>query len=116
MWSISVACRACLRRCARCCVCGWHTSTSRPGLTLPIALPLVTAAGYDPVWFGIFIIMTIEMAQISPPVGFNLFVLESLTGEPIGRISAYAFPFFLLTLALTVLIAVFPELVLFPLK
>lgn len=85
-------------------------------MTLPIALPLVTAAGYDPIWFGIFIIMTIEMAQISPPVGFNLFVLESLTGEPIGRISAYAFPFFLLTLALTVLIAIFPDLVLFPIS
>lgn len=85
-------------------------------MTLPIALPLVIAAGYDPIWFGIFVIMTIEMAQISPPVGFNLFVLESLTGEPIGRISAYAFPFFLITLALTVLIAVFPDLVLFPIS
>lgn len=85
-------------------------------MTLPIALPLVTAAGYDPIWFGIFVIMTIEMAQISPPVGFNLFVLETLTGEPIGRISAYAFPFFLITLAMTVAIAVFPDIVLFPIS
>ena len=83
-------------------------------MTLPITLPLVMAAGYDPIWFGVFIVLTIEMAQITPPVGFNLFVLESLTREPLARIAAYAFPFFLITLGLTILIAVFPQLVLFP--
>jgi tripartite ATP-independent transporter DctM subunit len=85
-------------------------------MTLPITLPLVLAAGYDPIWFGIFIVLTIEMAQITPPVGFNLFVIESLTKEPLGRIAAYAFPFFIITLALTLAITVFPDLVLFAVR
>ena len=82
-------------------------------MTLPITLPLVIAAGYDPIWFGVFLVLAVEMAQITPPVGFNLFVLESLTGEPIGRIARYAFPFFMITMTVTVLIAIFPEIVLF---
>lgn len=85
-------------------------------MTLPITLPLVMAAGFDPIWFGIFLILTIEMAQITPPIGFNLFVLESLTGEPIARIAGYALPFFLITLALTIVIAIFPDLVLFAVR
>ena len=82
-------------------------------MTLPITLPLVVAAGYDPIWFGVFLILVVEMAQITPPIGFNLFVLESMTGEPIGRIAGYAFPFFIITMAVTILIAAFPDLVLF---
>ncbi len=85
-------------------------------MTLPITLPLVVAAGYDPVWFGIFLVLAVEMAQITPPVGFNLFVLESLTNEPIGRIARYAFPFFLITMGVTVLIALFPQIVLFAVR
>ena len=50
-------------------------------LTLPIVLPLVQAAGYDKVWFGVFLTLTIEMAQVSPPVAFNLFVIQNLTGD-----------------------------------
>lgn len=83
-------------------------------MTLPITLPLVVAAGYDPIWFGVFLILVVEMAQITPPIGFNLFVLESMTGEPIGRIAGYAFPFFMITMTVTVLIAIFPGLVFIP--
>jgi C4-dicarboxylate transporter, DctM subunit len=50
-------------------------------LTLPIVLPVVLAAGFDKVWFGVFLILTIEMAQVSPPVAFNLFVIQNLTGD-----------------------------------
>lgn len=56
-------------------------------MTLPIALPLVLEAGFDKIWFGIFLVIVVEMAQITPPVGFNLFVIQGLTGEKIGRIA-----------------------------
>jgi C4-dicarboxylate transporter, DctM subunit len=83
-------------------------------MTLPITLPLVVAAGYDPIWFGVFLILVVEMAQITPPIGFNLFVLESMTGESIGRIAGYAFPFFMITMTVTILIVIFPGLVFIP--
>ena len=81
-------------------------------MTLPVTLPLVVAAGYDPVWFGIFLIITVEMAQITPPIGFNLFVIKSLTGMPIGRLAVAAAPFCGLMVALVFLILAFPEIVL----
>ena len=65
-------------------------------MTLPIALPMVTAAGFDPIWFGIYLILMVEVSQITPPVGFNLFVIQGLTGEPIVQIARYALPFFFL--------------------
>ena len=67
-------------------------------MTLPITLPLVTAAGYDPLWFGIFIVFVVEMAQITPPVGFNLFVLQGLTGRNILYVAKAGLPFFFLLL------------------
>ncbi|MFN4061301.1 MAG: TRAP transporter large permease [Paracoccus hibiscisoli] len=81
-------------------------------MSLPITLPLVAAAGIDPVWFGIFLIVTIELGQVTPPVGFNLFVLQGMTGEPVGRIALYAFPFFCLMLLGIALLAMFPQIVL----
>lgn len=57
-------------------------------MALPVTLPLAVAAGFDPVWFGIFLIITIEMARITPPIGLNLFVIQGLTGENIFRIAA----------------------------
>lgn len=80
-------------------------------MTLPIALPLVTAAGFDPIWFGIFIVVVVEMSQITPPVGFNLFIVQELTGESVGRIARAAFPFFLIIAALVALITGFPGIV-----
>ncbi len=82
-------------------------------MTLPITLPLVLAAGFDKVWFGVFIVIVVEMAQITPPVGFNLFVIQGLTGESIGRVARAAIPFFLIMCAVAVLIALVPEIVTF---
>lgn len=82
-------------------------------MTLPIALPLVVGAGYDPVWFGVFLIVVVEMAQITPPVGMNIFVIQGLTGEKLGTVVRAAFPFFLMMVAFAFLIAVFPGIVTF---
>jgi C4-dicarboxylate transporter DctM subunit len=82
-------------------------------MTLPIALPMVTAAGFDPIWFGIYLILMVEVSQITPPVGFNLFVIQGLTGEPIIKIAKYALPFFFLMLLTTAIITLFPEIALF---
>ena len=82
-------------------------------MTLPIALPMVTAAGFDPIWFGIYLILMVEVSQITPPVGFNLFVIQGLTQEPIVRIARYAFPFFVLMLLTTAILTIFPEIALF---
>jgi tripartite ATP-independent transporter DctM subunit len=77
-------------------------------ITLPIVLPLVVTAGFDPIWFGIFVVITVEMAQVTPPVGFNLFVVQNLTGENISAIAWAAFPFFLLMAAFALALALFP--------
>ncbi|WP_420006325.1 TRAP transporter large permease [Arenibacterium sp. LLYu02] len=77
-------------------------------LTSSVMLPMVEAAGIDLVWFGIFLVILIEAAQITPPVGFNLFVLQGITGENILTIARAALPFFLLLVLLLVLITVFP--------
>lgn len=82
-------------------------------MTLPVTLPLATGVGFDAVWFGIFLIITVEMAQVTPPVGFNLFVIQSLTQEPLGRLAIAAAPFCLIMVAFVALIALVPELVLF---
>ncbi len=82
-------------------------------MTLPIALPMVTAAGFDPIWFGIYLILMVELSQITPPVGFNLFVIQGLTREPITRVAGYAFPFFLLMVLTTAIITLFPGIVLY---
>ena len=82
-------------------------------MTLPIILPLVEQAGFDKIWFGIFLVVVVEMAQITPPIGFNLFVLQTLTKDQVHRIALYALPFFLILLCFAVLIAVAPEIVTF---
>ena len=80
-------------------------------MTIPITLPLVLQAGYDKIWFGIFMILMVEMAQITPPVGFNLFVIQGITGQDIGSITKATIPFFLIMAGFTLLIAFFPEIV-----
>jgi tripartite ATP-independent transporter DctM subunit len=80
-------------------------------MTLPVTLPLAVGAGFDPIWFGVFLIITIEMAQITPPVGFNLFVIQSLTREGIFRIAAWAWPFCVIMMVFTLAITVFPGIV-----
>ena len=81
-------------------------------MTMPISYPLVVQAGFDPVWFGVFLVLVIEMGLITPPIGFNLFVLRGITGHSIGRIAWGAFPFFLLMIVVAVILAVFPGLAL----
>ncbi|MEC8961581.1 MAG: TRAP transporter large permease subunit [Pseudomonadota bacterium] len=81
-------------------------------MSLPITLPLIIAAGYDPIWFGIFLVITVELAQVTPPVGFNLFVLQALSGKPIERVAVAAFPFFLLLASTAVLLVIFPQIAL----
>ncbi len=81
-------------------------------MTLPISLPLVIGAGFDPIWFGVFLILMVELSQITPPVGFNLFVIQGLTNESIGTIAKAAFPFFILMLLTTVILTLFPQIAL----
>lgn len=81
-------------------------------MSLPITLPLIVAAGFDPIWFGIFLILMAELAQITPPVGFNLFILQDLTKASITRIIVACVPFFFLMCLGVALITAFPEIVL----
>ena len=81
-------------------------------LTSSVMLPMVQTAGVDLIWFGIFITILIEAAQITPPVGFNLFVMQSVTGANILTVAKATFPFFLLLMGLLTLITVWPDIVL----
>ncbi|MEZ5815473.1 MAG: TRAP transporter large permease subunit [Hyphomicrobiaceae bacterium] len=81
-------------------------------MTLPIVMPIVLNAGYDPIWFGIFLVLVVEMSQVTPPVGFNLFVIQSLTGESLGSIARMTLPFLGILVMFTVLLAIFPEIAL----
>lgn len=81
-------------------------------MTLPLTLPLIVSVGVDPLWFGIYLVVMVEVGLITPPVGLNLFVLQSITGEDLQRISSAAVPFFLLLLFAAFLLAVFPGIVL----
>jgi C4-dicarboxylate transporter DctM subunit len=81
-------------------------------LTTSVIMPAVQAAGIDLLWFGIFIVLVVEMAQITPPVGFNLFVVQSLTGKDIFRVAKDSLPFFFLMVVATALITMFPQIVL----
>jgi len=80
-------------------------------MTLPIVLPIVVFAGFDPLWFGIFLVFMVELSQITPPVGFSLFVIQSISGEKIEYILKATLPFFILMVVAVFLITVFPEIV-----
>ena len=80
-------------------------------LTLSVVLPIVQAAGIDPLWFGIFLVITVDTAQITPPVGFNLFVLQSMTGKQITYIARVCAPYFALMLLALTLLWFFPAIV-----
>ena len=81
-------------------------------LTTAVLMPAVQAAGIDPLWFGIYLVLVVEMAQITPPVGFNLFVIQGITGLQLFKLARMALPFFLVLVAATALITVFPQIVL----
>ena len=80
-------------------------------LTMGVLMPTVNAAGIDPIWFGIFVVLVVEMAQITPPVGFNLFVLQGMTGKELTWIARVAMPMFLLMCLAITLIYIFPGIV-----
>jgi C4-dicarboxylate transporter, DctM subunit len=80
-------------------------------LTMGVIMPTVIAAGIDPLWFGIFIVLVVEMAQITPPVGFNLFVLQAMTGKELPYIARVAMPMFLTMTVAVLLIYFFPGIV-----
>jgi tripartite ATP-independent transporter DctM subunit len=77
-------------------------------LTTSIVLPLVQQAGFDLVWFGIFIVLLVEIAEITPPLGFNLFVMQTMTGKEQTEIALAALPFFLMLVLTVVLVTLFP--------
>ncbi len=80
-------------------------------LTMGVIMPTVQKAGIDPIWFGVFVVLVVEMAQITPPVGFNLFVLQGMTGRELPWIAKVTIPMFLLMCLAIVLIYVFPGIV-----
>jgi C4-dicarboxylate transporter DctM subunit len=80
-------------------------------LTMGVIMPTVVKAGIDPIWFGIFIVLVVEMAQITPPVGFNLFVLQGMTGRELTWIAKVTIPMFLLMCVGVLLIYIFPGIV-----
>ncbi|GAB6074987.1 TRAP transporter large permease [Nautilia lithotrophica] len=82
-------------------------------MTLPIVLPIVIHAGFDPLWFGIFLVLMVELSQITPPVGFSLFVIQGISGEKIDYILKATFPFFVIMILIVVIITLFPEIALY---
>ena len=81
-------------------------------LTMAIIEPMIRQAGFDMIWFGIFLVIVVEMAQITPPVGFNLFVLQGMANKDMGFIAKSAFPLFLLMILAVVVIIIFPDIAL----
>jgi len=79
-------------------------------LTTSVVLPMVQQAGIDLLWFGIYLVLVVEMSQITPPVGFNLFVIQGLTGRSVIRVARHALPFFMLLIIAVVLITAFPQI------
>jgi len=81
-------------------------------LTMVIVLPMIKQAGLDLVWFGVYLVIHVEMAQITPPVGFNLFVLQNMSGRDTFTVARAAFPFFILLILAVFIITEFPQIVL----
>ncbi|AQZ51063.1 TRAP transporter large permease [Martelella mediterranea] len=81
--------------------------------TLPVVLPLVEAAGFDKLWFGIFMVLVVEMAQITPPVAFNFAVIQNITGRSTAYIAKVTFPFLVIMIMFVLLLALFPQIVTF---
>jgi tripartite ATP-independent transporter DctM subunit len=82
-------------------------------LTAAVVLPMIQKAGFDLIWFGIFIILLVEIAEVTPPVGFNLFVLQNMTGKDSNLIAKAALPFFGCLVLCIALITLFPQIVTF---
>ena len=78
-------------------------------LTMAVIEPMVRAAGFDMIWFGIYLMVVVEMAQITPPIGFNLFVLQGMTNHDMGFIARSALPLFLIMILAVGLLVLVPE-------
>ncbi len=81
-------------------------------LTTSVVIPMIKQAGFDLIWFGIFLVLVVEMAEVSPPVGFNLFVLQTMSGKDSNFVALASIPFFLLLVVAVAIITVFPDIVL----
>ena len=81
-------------------------------LTLPVIYPLILTLGYDPIWFGVVVVILIEIGVITPPVGMNVFILSAVSGIPPKIIFKGVWPFVLATLTCIILITMFPQIVL----
>ena len=79
-------------------------------LTMAVIEPLVRQAGFDMIWFGVFLMIVVEMAQITPPIGFNLFVLQSMSGKDMAFIARAAVPMFLIMILAVAIISIFPDI------
>ena len=80
-------------------------------LTTAVVIPMIRTAGFDPVWFGIFLVLVVEMAEVSPPVGFNLFVLQTMSGKDSNTVALASLPFFFLLVVAVALVTIFPQIV-----
>jgi tripartite ATP-independent transporter DctM subunit len=80
-------------------------------LTTSIVIPMITKAGFDLVWFGIFIVLLVEIAELTPPLGFNMFVLQTMSGRDSNYVAYASLPFFALLVLAIALITVFPQIV-----
>ncbi len=82
-------------------------------MTLPIVLPIVLNAHFSPLWFGIFLVIMVELSQITPPVGFSLFVIQGISDEKIDTILKATFPFFIIMILMVIILTMFPEIALY---
>jgi len=80
-------------------------------LTTAVVIPMIKSAGFDLIWFGIFVVLVVEMAEVSPPVGFNLFVLQTMSGKDSNTVAKASLPFFFLLVVAVALITIFPSIV-----
>jgi C4-dicarboxylate transporter, DctM subunit len=81
-------------------------------ITLPIVLPMVVAAGFDAIWFGVFLVIVVEIAQVHPPIGFNLFIIQGITGQKLSTITKATLPYLAILILFGILLIAFPQIAL----
>jgi TRAP-type C4-dicarboxylate transport system permease large subunit len=82
-------------------------------LTIPIIYPLILSMGFDPVWFGVLLVILIEIGLVTPPIGFDVFMLSGVTDIPIGTIFRGVWPFCLAAIVCVIILIIFPQIALF---
>jgi TRAP-type C4-dicarboxylate transport system permease large subunit len=81
-------------------------------LTLPMIYPIILALGFDPIWFGVMLTIFVEMAQITPPVGINLYIIQGVSGRKFSDVALGIYPFFVCQILLTILLCIWPVIAL----